>query len=904
MIKESVDATIAVERARHANAGMMLEGLDQLEVKMSHLLSVSALLLEGKKVKFTAATLQGPALTWWNAKVATMDLETVNQMPWTEMKTLMTAEFCPIEEVQRMEYELWNLKVKEYNIVSYTQRFNELALMCPRMVEPERVKVDAYIRGLTDNIKGEVTSSKHDNLNEAVRMAHKLMEQKSQARDERILEGKKQKWESFQGRNSSGKSNHKDNLLQTLQNNQKQGNARAMVTAPTDGKVSSGSLPLYEHCFTRHVGPCTIKCHKCGKVGHKERYCKEKNVATGENALPILTCYDCCERGHTRNRRPKKFKQVEVKEVRGQAYAIKDVEPQGPNAVTEKKSKEKRLEDVPVIHNFLEVFPEELLGLPPPRPVEFRIDLVPGAAPIARAPHRLAPSEMRELTLRIKKEDIPVTAFRTRYGHIEFQVMPFGLTNAPAVFMDLRNRVCKPFLDKFVIVFIDDILVHSKDEKKHGKHLKIILELLKKERLHVKVSKFDFWLDSVQFLGHVIYRSGVHVNPATIKAIKNWAAPMTPTEMRQFLRLAGYYRSAPILALPKGTKDFVVYCDASLKGYGAMLMQRAKIREAQKEAMKKENVKAESLGRLIKQIFKFYPDITHCFGNRVWFLRFGGLRDLVMHESHKSKYSIHPGSNKMYQDLKPLYWWPNMKADIATYIQLDDKLHMIEEPVEVVDREVKRLKQSRIPIVKVREIHKEVLNLLRNVRTRLRKYRHLFTSRGWDVKLFALIDLIDLDLLLKVTKDEGNDGVERDTRKFLKRSLEAGPYKMKMILGTDNAVARPQKEDDLMAYYVTHPHFVIDYDDDYQGDAICDDQEDSLTTGMMLLSRAITQCYYTPTNNHLHTSLNTRNQVVVQAERVDIQSRNVRYGSTYARRSSVTQGESVDNVNGHKETGN
>ncbi|GJW67444.1 putative reverse transcriptase domain-containing protein [Tanacetum coccineum] len=327
--------------------------------------------------------------------------------------------------------------------------------------------------------------------------------------------------------------------------------------------------------------------------------------------------------------------------------------------------------------------------------------------------------------LRIKEEDIPITAFRTRYGHFEFQVMPFGLTNAPVGFMDLMNRVCKLYLDKFVIVFIDDILVYSKDEEEHGKHLKIILELLKKERLYAKFSKCDFWLDSVQFLGHVIDRSGVHVDPAKIKAIKSWAAPMTPTEVRQFLRLAGYYRR-----FIEGTKDFVVYCDASLKGYGAVLMQREKviryasrqlkvheenytthdlelgavvfalrlwrhylygtkcvsdydceiryhpskanvkadalsrkernkplrvralmmtfhndllkqIREAQKEAMKRKNIWKENLGRLIKQIFKFRPDGTCCFGNR---------------------------SDKMYQDLNPLYWWPNMKADIATYV--------------------------------------------------------------------------------------------------------------------------------------------------------------------------------------------------------------------------------------------
>ncbi|GJU10470.1 hypothetical protein Tco_1132866 [Tanacetum coccineum] len=149
---------------------------------------------EGKKVKFVAGTVEGPALTWANDD----------------------AEFCPIEEVQRMEHELWNLKVMEYDVVAYTQRFNELALLYPRMVEPKRVKVDAYIQGLTDNIKGEVTSFKPDDRNEAVRIAHKLMEQKSQARDARILEGKKRKWKNLQGGNSSGKGNQRDNSRHAL----------------------------------------------------------------------------------------------------------------------------------------------------------------------------------------------------------------------------------------------------------------------------------------------------------------------------------------------------------------------------------------------------------------------------------------------------------------------------------------------------------------------------------------------------------------------------------------------------------------------------------------------------------------------------------------------------------------
>ncbi|GJU47183.1 putative reverse transcriptase domain-containing protein [Tanacetum coccineum] len=270
--------------------------------------------------------------------------------------------------------------------------------------------------------------------------------------------------------------------------------------------------------------------------------------------------------------------------------------------------------------------------------------------------------------LRIREEDIPITAFRTSVQAVPQQI-------------------------------IDDILIYSKSKEEHEEHLKIILGLLKKEQLYAKFSKCDFWLDYVQFLGHMIDSKGVHVDPSKIKAIKNWAAPKTPTEVRQFLGLAGYYRrfiegfsliskpltkltqkskkyewgeeeeeafqmlkqklcSAPILSLPEGTEDFVVYCDASTKGFRAVLMQREK----------EEKVKAENLGRLIKPIFEICSDKIRYFDKRIWLPLFGGLRDLIMHKSHKSKYSIHPGSDKMYQDLKKLYWWPNMKADITTYV--------------------------------------------------------------------------------------------------------------------------------------------------------------------------------------------------------------------------------------------
>ncbi|GJR16329.1 putative reverse transcriptase domain-containing protein [Tanacetum coccineum] len=269
--------------------------------------------------------------------------------------------------------------------------------------------------------------------------------------------------------------------------------------------------------------------------------------------------------------------------------------------VIKKKSDEKRLEDIPVVSEFPKVFPEDLPGLPPVRQVEFQIDLILGAAPVARAPYRLASSEMQN-----------------KYGHYEFQVMPFGLTNAPAVFMDLMNRVCKPYLDKFVIVFIDDIHIYTRNKEEHANHLRIILELLKKEKLYAKFSKCDFWIRIVQFLGHLIDSQGLHVDPAKIEAVKNWTSPTTPTEIRQFLGLAGYYQrfikdfskiakslteltqknkkyirgeyqetafqllkqklcEAPILALPEGNDDFVVYCDASHQGLGAVLMQREKV---------------------------------------------------------------------------------------------------------------------------------------------------------------------------------------------------------------------------------------------------------------------------------------------------------------------------------------
>ncbi|GKA08160.1 putative reverse transcriptase domain-containing protein, partial [Tanacetum coccineum] len=288
--------------------------------------------------------------------------------------------------------------------------------------------------------------------------------------------------------------------------------------------------------------------------------------------------------------------------------------------------------DSNVMMDFLDVFPEDLPGLPRTRQLEFQIDLVPGAAPVARAPYRWAPSEMKELSEQLQelsdKELLstskpPIAQPRQRRvlcpcgdGATEVLRIQEKVTARRAIYHYDRCQVevCKPYLDKFIIVFIDDILIYSKNKQEHEEHLKLILELLKKEELYVKFSKSEFWIPKVQFLGHVIDSKGIHVDPAKIESIKDWASPKSPTEIRQFLYyrrfIEGFFKiakpmtkltqkkvkfewgdkqetsfqllkqklcSAQILALPKGSKDFIVYCDASKKGLGAVLMQREKV---------------------------------------------------------------------------------------------------------------------------------------------------------------------------------------------------------------------------------------------------------------------------------------------------------------------------------------
>ncbi|GJY73333.1 putative reverse transcriptase domain-containing protein [Tanacetum coccineum] len=788
-------------------------GLTRWIEKMESVFHISGCAIENQ-VKFATCTLLGAALTWWNGQIRTLGPEAYS-MTW---------------------------EVKGNDVPTYTERFQELTLVCTKFVANETEKVDKYISGLLDNIYGNVKSARPKTLDETIELANNLMNQKLRTYAERQSDNKRKADDL--SRNNHG---HQQQPFK------RQNVAKVYNMGTGEKKPYEGSLPKCTKCHFHYNGPCTQKCHKCNKVGYFAHDCRSSgntNVANnqkGNGTNPKGNVGNAENKGNA-SRDPDSNVVTSTFLLNNRyAYILFDTGVDrsfistafssliniAPNPL--ENSYEVELADGKIVMvdtimrgctlNFLnypfniDLMPVELgsfdviIGmdwlrrchavivcdeklvrvpygnetlifhgnesndgresrltiiscskaqeymakgcLPPARPVEFQIDLIPGAAPVARAPYRLAPSEMKELSeqlqelsdkgfirpssspwgapvlfvkkkdgsfrmcidyrelnkltvknryplpriddlfdqlqgssiyskidlrsgyhqLRVREQDIPKTAFRTRYGHYEFQVMPFGLTNAPA------------------------------GKKEHEEHLKAILELLKKEKLYAKFSKCEFWI------------------------------PKTPTEIRQFLGLAGFYRrfiegflkisksmtkltqkgikfdwgekeenafqlikqklcSAPILALPEGSKDFVVYCDASHKGLVADALSRKEridplrvralvmtigldlpkqILKAQIKALKPENLKKEDVGGMIRKDIpkeKLEPraDGTLCLNGRSWLPCYGDLISVVMHESHKSKYSIHTGSEKMYQDVKKLYWWPNIKADIATYV--------------------------------------------------------------------------------------------------------------------------------------------------------------------------------------------------------------------------------------------
>nr|GEV61055.1 retrotransposon protein, putative, Ty3-gypsy subclass [Tanacetum cinerariifolium] len=601
------------------------------------------------RVKFASSTLLDGSLTWWNVYVRSVTLEAAHTTPWNDFKAMFIRKYFPRNEVKQMEREMWNLKAKEQ-----------------------------YIEGLLLNIKGNVTSSKSVDLHEAIEMVQGLMYQVVQEIRENSRDKRKWSGNHYNNNNTNNPGNYNPNKRPETERvfTARQGVVRraitrtsaqtmetkAVVTRFEDNNVVKGTFlinnvyasVLFDTGADRSFISSTFSEHlNVTPTALETSYDVELADEKSLTATTIL-------RGCTLNLQNHTFK-----------IDLLPIELGSFNVIIEMGWISEHRAVVVCYEKFVKK-----------KDGSFRMCI-----------------DYRYHQLRVREEDILKTSFRTQYRHYEFQVMPFGLTNAPAVFIDLMNRVCKPYLDKFLIVFIDNILIYFRNEKEHAKHLKTILELLKKEKLYPKFSKFKFWISTVKFIGHVIDSSGIYVDPAKIEAVKNWASPTTPFKIRQFLGLVGYYRrfikgfskivkpmtelkqkenkfdwgeeqesafqllkqklcDAPILVLPEGSDDFVVYYDASIRGLGAVLMQRTKV--------------ISYASRKLKVYEKNYT--THdlelgavVFALKIW-RHYFDIRYLIMHESHKSKYSIHPRSDKMCHDMKRLYWWPNMKADIATYV--------------------------------------------------------------------------------------------------------------------------------------------------------------------------------------------------------------------------------------------
>nr|GEX10005.1 splicing factor SF3a60 homolog [Tanacetum cinerariifolium] len=500
-------------------------------------------------------------------------------MPWKTLKKIMTNKYCPRSEIKKLETKMWNLKVKGTDVMSYNQRFQELVLMCDRMFLEESDVIEKYVGGLPDMIHGSVKASKPKTIqNDCPKL--KNGNQENQTGNGNAVA------RAYDVGTSRTNPNSNVVLGTFLLKNRY---ALILFDAGADRSFASTAFSSLIDII-----PTTLDHgYDIDNNGHESR-------------LNIISCTKTQK--YLLEGCPMFLAHVTTKEA-------------------EDKSKEKRLEDVRIVQGFPKVFPEDLPGIPPTRQVEFQIDLIPGAAHVARAPYRLALSEMKELSdqlkelsdkgfirpssspwgapvLFIKKKDgsfwmcidyqeLNKLTVKNHYPRpriddllVQLQVMPFGLTNAHAVFMDLMNR----------------------------------------------------------FLGHVIDSQGIHVDPAKIESIKDWASPKTATEIRQFLGLAGYYRrfiegfskiaksmtkltqkkvkfdwgdkkeaafqlikqklcSAPTLALPEGSEDFIIYCDASIKPLRvrALVMNIGldlpkQIMEAQTEARKPENLKSEDVG--------------------------------------------------------------------------------------------------------------------------------------------------------------------------------------------------------------------------------------------------------------------------------------------------------------------
>ncbi|GJT72605.1 putative reverse transcriptase domain-containing protein [Tanacetum coccineum] len=617
--------------------------------KMESVFNISGCTI-GNQVKFATCTLLGIALTWWNSHVKAVGLDVAYVMPWKTLSNMMTAKMFPAESDE----------------------------------------VEKYVVGLPNMIQGNVMSARPKTMQEAIKLANDLIDQKGHFKKDCP------KWKNLGNQVGNGNvvaraydvgtvgTNPNNNVITGtfLLNNRyasilfDTGADRSFVSNAFSSLIDSipttldhdydvelvdrriirvntiirgCTLNFLNHPFIIDLMPVEIGSFDViigmdwlSKYQAVIVYSEKIVRAPFGNEILIV-------RGNGSNNEHGSRLNI-ISCTKTQKYLLKGCPIFLAHVTTkeaEDKSEVKRLEDIPIVRDFPEVFPEDLSGIPPTRQMEFQIDLILDVEPVARAPYRLAPSEMKELSDQLQE--------LSDKGFIRPSSSPWGA----------------------LVLFV----------KKNDGSFRMCIDYRELNKLTVKnhypLPRIDDLFDQLQ--GSSVYSkinlrarraSEANLGVAKEKGVFDWS----DKQEAAFQLLKEKLCSVPILALPEGSEDFIVYCDASIKGLGAVLIQREKqILEAQIEAMKPENIKAEDVGGMLienskhpektrKEKLEPRADETLCLNNRIWLPCYGDLRTLIMHESRKSKYSVHPGFDKMYQDIKQLYWWPNMRADIATYI--------------------------------------------------------------------------------------------------------------------------------------------------------------------------------------------------------------------------------------------
>nr|GEV88182.1 putative reverse transcriptase domain-containing protein [Tanacetum cinerariifolium] len=739
--------------------------------------------------------------------------------------------------MQKLETELWNHVMVGAGHAAYTNRFHELARLVPHLVTPKGKRIKRYVYGLAPQIRGMVAATEPNTIQKVVQIAGTLT-------DESLRNGsiKKNPEKRRNGGEPSKDMNVRDGNKRT-----KTGNAFATTANPVRG----GYMGTTPKCttYSYHHSPETPcrSCFDCNRLGHfaNDFRVAPRNVNFINARNPVArTCYECGSTDHINSACPRLNQAQRLGEtISTKSWLLMGVRVMGTKGIKQEvghlcweqrrlaqdlnimtgmdwlsnhkdeiifhekvvriplldgkvlrvlgekpkkemrklmsaKANEKKQEEIVVVKYFPEVFLDDLSGLPFVWEIVFQIKLIPGATPVAKSPYHLVPSELEELSRQLKELQDK--------GFIRPSSSPW---RAPIL-------VCRPYLDKFVIVFIDDILIYSKTREEHEMHLGLVLKLLKKEKLYAEFSKCEFWLREVQFLGHVINGNGIHVEHSKIEAVKNWKALRTPSEVRLFLGLAGYYRrfiedfskiAKPFTVLTQKSKTFdwgeeqenafqtlkdklccvlmqrgkvIAYASRQLKIHeknytthdlelGAVvfalkiwihylygtknviytdhkslqhIFSQKELNMRQRRWIElfsdydceiryhpgKANVVADALGRKervkpkrvramnmtfqssikdmilagqreasdestglqngLDEMIELRNDGALYYLDRIWVPLKGDVRTLIIYEAHKLMYSVHPGADKMYYDLRDRYWWPGMKKDIVVYV--------------------------------------------------------------------------------------------------------------------------------------------------------------------------------------------------------------------------------------------